>query len=147
MKRRKGKVDNNIFVLMEIIRIGKYKTKGETIIATRQINNNADPPTFPASLRSRHCRLCNEINSELAFIRRDQKELLGMVEDWVLMKDSKAKFEGKPAPASKKQAINPNPTTLGEKKPPPAMKNPPQLTDSPKLPSPPWILPLILTYL
>lgn len=68
-------------------------------------NEGADPPTFPVSLRSRHRRLFNEINSELAVIQRDQKDLLEKVEDWVLMKELKARFEGKPTPASKKQSI------------------------------------------
>ena len=76
-----GNVEDNVFIDMELLRIGKCKQEGETIIATRHINEGADPPTFPVSLRSRHRRLFNEINSELAVIQREQKDLLEKVED------------------------------------------------------------------
>lgn len=88
-RRRKRKV-------IVAIRIGAYKNKGESIVATAAINDGADPPGFCHKMRTAQRRLFNSIAPELSnFIFHEH---IPAVEEWVKMDDVFGKIEDPPAP-------------------------------------------------
>ena len=110
-------------IQLELLRIGRNK-EGETIVPTKLINDGGNPPNFPINMRTWHRRLFNDISSELAVIHREKKELVEKVEDWVMMKDIKAKMK---LPSTRQPPTKPPP--------PPSVKQPSTKQPSTKQPS------------
>ena len=70
---------------MPLIRIGKYRTKGETVKATLQINDQRDPPSFNYTHRSAQRKLFYDIKD--GFSKYLFHDRVGDVEKWVEMTD------------------------------------------------------------